>query len=171
MNDESAVAMRGGRLDDVPALLRLQDVFDTNRLKRRALVRAVGCASQSVFVAERNGEICGSAIAHMRRSSRRVRLYDLVVAVSAQRAGIGRALLRAVERRARSLGAVSVHLEVRTDNKTAQEFYRHDGYTLFGRYEDYYEDGCGALRMRKPLIRGPRSHRRPSHAFDSPIMV
>ena len=51
------------------------------------------------------------------------------------------------------------------------EHARRNGYALFGRYEDYYEDGCGALRMRKPLIRAPRSHRRPSHAFDSPIMV
>jgi [ribosomal protein S18]-alanine N-acetyltransferase len=145
-------AIRIARTGDIARLLQLQQAFETDRLTRRAFTRGLRSPSQLILVAEQAGEVWGSAVAFLRRGSRAARLYDLVVAEQARGTGIGTALVRAVERRSRAAGAASLHLEVRVDNVAAQGFYRRNGYTMFGRYDVYYEDGGAALRMRKLLM-------------------
>jgi GNAT superfamily N-acetyltransferase len=143
--------IRAARSGDLSGLVRLQQVFEGDRLTTQTLARGLRSASRLTLVVATAGRVSGSAIALWRRNSRAVRLYDLAVARNSRRSGIGTALLKAVERRARRNGAVSIHLEVRADNTGAQTFYRQNGYAPFGRYERYYEDGADALRMRKPL--------------------
>jgi ribosomal protein S18 acetylase RimI-like enzyme len=55
-------------------------------------------------------------------------LYDLFVAPSARRHGVGRALLRAVIDAAGAAGAVSVSLETAHDNHGAQALYESEGF-------------------------------------------
>jgi [ribosomal protein S18]-alanine N-acetyltransferase len=143
--------IRTARSGDLSGLVRLQQIFAGDRLTPRTLARGLRSASRLTLVVDTAGRVSGSAIALLRRNSRAVRLYDLAVARGSRRSGIGTALLKAIERRARRNGAASIHLEVRSDNAGAQTFYRHNGYAPFGRYEHYYEDGADALRMRKPL--------------------
>src|SRR6266436_4108849 len=102
--------IRVARAGDLAALLRLQQIFETDRLTPRTLARGLRSTSQLVLVAERSGEVCASAVAFLRRRSRAVRLYDLAVAAPARRAGVGTALVQAVERGAKEAGAESVHL-------------------------------------------------------------
>ena len=156
-----AAVIRPARSGDIADLLRLQQSFTTDRLNRRRLRHSLRSASQIVLVAERGGAVCGSAIVFLGRRVRSTRLHDLVVAEDARDARVGTALLTAVIQRSRYAGAVSVHLEVHVENVDAQRFYARNGFVLFGRYENYYEDGAAALRMHKALtaadaIRQPR---------------
>lgn len=55
-------------------------------------------------------------------------LHDLAVLPAARRRGVGDALLRALEERAREAGYCRITLEVRADNHGARALYRRHGY-------------------------------------------
>ncbi|RSS57972.1 GNAT family N-acetyltransferase [Streptomyces sp. WAC06614] len=55
-------------------------------------------------------------------------LSDLYVAPDGRRAGVGRALLREVLRRAEEAGVAGVQLETGYDNKVAQALYEAEGF-------------------------------------------
>ena len=74
-----------------------------------------------------------------------LRLYSLVVDESARGLGFGSMLLSAVEHIGRSMGRLSIYLEVRTDNAPAIALYGRRAYARFGCYAAFYEDGCNAL--------------------------
>uniref|UniRef100_UPI003784F276 GNAT family N-acetyltransferase n=1 Tax=Methylocella sp. TaxID=1978226 RepID=UPI003784F276 len=86
-----------------------------------------------------------------RSTSRKARLYSIALDPAAHGRGYGRLLLAASEEAARARGARTLRLEVRDDNARAIRLYEQAGYGAFGRYEDYYEDGGGAIRFEKPL--------------------
>jgi ribosomal protein S18 acetylase RimI-like enzyme len=79
-------------------------------------------------------------------------LESVVVSASARRAGIGRALSRAVFDWSRSQGATEVVLEVRAANSAAIALYACLGFTLAARRPRYYRDpNDDALLMRLQL--------------------
>lgn len=86
-------------------------------------------------------------------------IQTIGVATQAQRAGIGRQLLRALLDEADSRGATTCWLEVRTDNVGAQQLYRSFGFTEQGLRRGYYQpSGADALVMALPLdVRSARS--------------
>jgi ribosomal-protein-alanine N-acetyltransferase len=65
-------------------------------------------------------------------------LLDVAVAAGRQRAGLGRWLLDRIAARARSMGMVSVLLEVRPTNERALQVYQRYGYLQIGRRKGYY---------------------------------
>jgi [ribosomal protein S18]-alanine N-acetyltransferase len=81
-------------------------------------------------------------------------LLLLATAPDMRRRGVGAALLRSVEARARSEGAVSLHLEVREGND-AIKLYRRAGLNKIGQRRDYYRGTGGqqfdALTFRRDL--------------------
>ena len=56
-------------------------------------------------------------------------LHDIAVRRERRRQGIGRRLLGAVEKHARSMGCCGVSLEVNAKNESAQDLYRSFGFT------------------------------------------
>ena len=107
-----------------------------------------------LFVAESNGQLAGFAIGllHPAASQRIAELESVVVAASARRAGIGRALCRAVLDWSRSNGATESILEVRASSAAAIALYASLGFTLAARRPRYYQDPADdALLMRLPL--------------------
>lgn len=73
---------------------------------------------------------------------------NLVVAESARRQGLGRALLIEGLRLAWRRGAKNAHLEVHADNLAALRLYQSLGFTVVGRRKDYYRNPVGdALRL------------------------
>ena len=68
-----------------------------------------------------------------------------------QRRGVGRRILRWLERSALEAGTFDITLEVRAVNHAAQAFYLALGYEPTGRIDRYYQGVEDAIRMRRDL--------------------
>lgn len=72
---------------------------------------------------------------------------------SARRLGHATKLSEALEVVGEREDAWFVDLFVRVENVAAIELYRKMGYSVYRCIKDYYNDGCDAYDMRKPLKR------------------
>jgi [ribosomal protein S18]-alanine N-acetyltransferase len=85
--------------------------------------------------------------AGLARAGIEAEIHTLAVDPAHHRRGIGRALLRAVLDHA--VGA-TVFLEVRTDNASALQLYRSEGFVVIGIRRRYYRpSGADAFTMRR----------------------
>jgi len=75
----------------------------------------------------------------------------LTIGVTLKRRGLGTALMRAAIEKARTLGAVVLHLEAAAGNAAALGFYQSLGFSPAGRRPKYYADGDDALLLRLRL--------------------
>lgn len=152
--------LRPARLDDLPALLRLERrCFVQDRLSRRSLQHLLTKGHAVTLVAERpgdSGSLSGYAMALLHGNTSLARLYSLAVDPAARRQGLGRRLLLAVEAAVLAQERPVLRLEVRADNAQAIALYRENGYRSFATIPDYYEDGAPALRLEKRLAGGAR---------------
>lgn len=76
-----------------------------------------------------------------------VNIHDLAVLPGHRARGVGRRLLAAVERKARSIGCCKLTLEVQENNHQARGVYRACGF----RQAEYQPAAGGALFLSKPL--------------------
>ncbi|WP_425410412.1 ribosomal protein S18-alanine N-acetyltransferase [Hyphococcus sp.] len=74
-------------------------------------------------------------------------LLTIGVAPASRKAGLGRALLRAVITTARSGGAEKIYLEVDKKNEAALALYERAGFRAIGVRKSYYRDGRDATVM------------------------
>lgn len=72
-------------------------------------------------------------------------LLTIAVDPAAQRAGLGRALLRAAREGAADAGAAVMHLEVAADNAPARALYESEGFSEAGRRKNYYARSGGRI--------------------------
>lgn len=145
------VVVRRAARADLPALVRLEQVFPGDRISRASFARFLDAPTADAWVAELDGTVVGDAVVTYRRGLHGARLYTLVTDPRHRGRGIATALLDAAEAAARERGCVSIRLEVRVDNASAIALYERRGYEVVGRTDDFYEDGSDALRMRKRL--------------------
>ncbi len=75
----------------------------------------------------------------------------LTVGVTERRRGIGRALMLAAMDRARTAGAVVMHLEVAATNMAALGLYAGLGFSPVGTRRAYYPDGADAVLLSRGL--------------------
>ncbi|GMG83401.1 hypothetical protein LNKW23_26140 [Paralimibaculum aggregatum] len=80
----------------------------------------------------------GQGLGVLRSVAGEAELLTLAVAPAARRAGLGAALLAAVEATARADGAAEMHLEVAEGNAAARALYARAGYAARGRRRGYY---------------------------------
>ena len=79
-------------------------------------------------------------------------VQTIAVASSAQRRGVGAALLEALKDAARTRGCTEMLLEVRADNEPAIALYERAGFETISNRRGYYGPGQDALIMRvRPL--------------------
>ncbi len=78
-------------------------------------------------------------------------ILTLAVAPSAQRSGIGTALVRGAAEMARVRGAPEMFLEVSVINHAARALYAGLGFTSIGLRARYYDDGSDAIMLRRCL--------------------
>lgn len=136
---------------DIPGLVKLEtECFETDRLSAAQFKNLIKKSSTLVLVAKQNDVLVGDAIMLFRRNSKVARLYSIAVAAEMRRCGIAQLLSDALEQHVRK-NYIEIRLEVRKDNRSAIQFYRKNGYEIFGEYEKFYEDGTDALRMCKLL--------------------
>lgn len=145
-------AVAEGDLDALHALE--QQSFATDRLSRRRLRHWIGASNRVFLVALRKDprlgdQLLGYGLVLLHRGTRLARLYSLAVSPAARGQGLGGQILAALEDATAQAGRLYLRLEVAEDNQGAIGLYRARGYTVFGRYDDYYEDHQPALRMQK----------------------
>ena len=146
------LAIRPARLDDIPALLALENsAFVSDRVSARSFRHLLTRANAATLVEEHRGVLRGYATLLFNRASSLARLYSFAVSPDHRGLGIAKALLAEAERVALARGCVYLRLEVRKDNIEAKELYRRMGYREFGVAADYYDDHMDAIRMEKPL--------------------
>lgn len=139
--------VRVATLGDLDSLLSLElRCFTGDRLSRRSFRSLLASDTSATLVAEH-----GYLLLLLRRRSKLARIYSVAVAPEARGRGLGRRLVEVGEQLARAREREVMQLEVRTDNDAAIRLYESLGYQSIGRIEDYYEDGCEALRYRKSL--------------------
>lgn len=144
---------------DLSAIWAIENaVFDGDRLSRRSLRYFLASDTALVLVLALQDHVLGYSLVAFRKGSKRARLYSLALDPAEHGRGLGRFLLRSSENAARAHGAAFMRLEVRTDNAGAIALYEKNGYRLFGRIEDFYEDGASALRFEKALTIGPKAY-------------
>lgn len=89
-------------------------------------------------VAELHGRLAGFAAAEYEVWNRRAVVRHLYVAPGCRRQGLGAALLRELERYARSAGARCLWLETQNTNYPAVQFYQRTGFRLCGLDQSLY---------------------------------
>lgn len=144
--------IRQATKNDLNALEELErNCFQSDRFHRKTLSYLLTKAKATIYVAEKNNILQGCIILLHRLHSSSVRIYSLAVDPSVQKTGMGRELIKFAENDAIRNNKTCLTLEVREDNQVAINFYLRNGYEVFGHYDDYYEDGMQALRLKKEL--------------------
>jgi ribosomal protein S18 acetylase RimI-like enzyme len=158
----AAAKLRRGRISDLDALLAIErTVFTVDVLSRRSLRHFLAAPNASLIVAQESGKLAGYALVLYPLRSRIARLYSIAVAAHVGQRGVGPLLLAAAEKAARARHRRAMHLEVHEHNTRAIARYEKEGYRLFGKRPDYYDDHATALRFEKALAPWRRGARRP----------
>jgi [ribosomal protein S18]-alanine N-acetyltransferase len=102
-----------------------------------------------VLTARSDRAIAGFAI--MRYGDEAAHLNLLAVDPAHRRRGIARRLVTWLEETALTAGTFTIGLELRAENRAAQDFYRALGYREVGRVPGYYQGVEAAIRMERDV--------------------
>ena len=108
-----------------------------------------------VVVARDDDELLGFSLTHFDFTRHRAHLALLAVVPRHRRRGLGGGLVEWNLELARRGGVRTMLLEVRTAAGDARAFYHELGWTETGRLRGYYQGREDALRMARPVGRGP----------------
>ena len=111
---------------------------------------AVLCARCRLVSATRSAELLGG-FGVMEFGLDRAHLVLLAVEPGLRRHGLGRRILRWLEKSARTAGIGEIDLEVRADNTGARRFYLVEGFSRGEYLPGYYQGRAAAYRMTKKL--------------------
>jgi ribosomal-protein-alanine N-acetyltransferase len=146
--------------DDIKQLLSIErQSFRAHRFTKEDFEYHLRNPSSIFAVSESSGKIVGyiAGIVYHGARHRVGKLYSMAVVSKFRKQGIGSLLLKYFEHEALKRKCVSVTLEVRSTNRSAQALYRRFGYEVEQVLPDYYGPGSVGLRMRKTFKHsGPR---------------
>jgi ribosomal-protein-alanine N-acetyltransferase len=116
----------------------------------------VNGVNRATWIAEDAQRMAGFAIVEWAEEARSLPAYIQTIEVvpELRGLGVGRELLRRMERSARSAGAESIWLHVDAGNEDAIRLYEAHGFSSVGREENYYPRGRAALIFAKSLSQG-----------------
>jgi ribosomal protein S18 acetylase RimI-like enzyme len=139
-------------MGDLDALAALEEAsFICDGVPRRAMAGFLRSPAAMVLLDDAGAGLRGHLVLRFHARHRIARIYSIAVDEASKGQGVGRALVNAAEQAARARGRERMRLEISVDNVASQALFRACGYAVFGRYEDYYEDGGDALRLEKTL--------------------
>lgn len=135
-----APALRDATLDDLPALLDLENAcYPPNQAYSREEYRyALSRAKAVNLLLEDGGAATAFVGAFHHRSHRVGHVYTVNVHPKERGRGLGRVLMAACEERLRGLGMRRCVLEVNVENEDATRLYERCGYQRLQRLKDYY---------------------------------
>jgi ribosomal protein S18 acetylase RimI-like enzyme len=128
-----------------------QRCFSSDKLSRRSFNNLIKPGAHSCSIIFNNDVPCGYSIVLFRTGTSLARLYSVALDPDFRGQGFAQKLIAHAEAQARQRDCLFMRLEVRVDNQGAIALYERLGYLSFDRIEDYYEDGCTALRFEKQL--------------------
>lgn len=137
------VALRPMRLDDLPAVLRIdRQSFALPWAERSYRFELQENPASHMLVAECEGEPPPAVAGYIGfwLIADEAHISTLAVRPDLRGQGIGTELLRAAIERAREFRALSVTLEVRVSNAEAIRLYERYGFAIVGRRPRYYRD-------------------------------
>lgn len=141
---------------DAQTIAALSESPTTEFWSAEAVAKILGLPGCWAFIAEGPGaEATGFVIARV--AADEAEILNLVVAESARRRGIGRALLAAAVEQAERAGASAIFLEVAADNPAGRALYESSGFRKVGRRPDYYRrspvEYVDALIMKRSIVK------------------
>lgn len=147
----SELHIRRMKRGDLPTVQFIEKESFADPWAWETLEEAVSTFSDTVFVAEIQGEVKGYIICGIEDTGeeRYGHICSLAVASDIRRGGFGRALVRRAEHAAVLHGATAMQLEVRVSNKVAQQFYSRLGYESVFHICGYYADTEDAIVMMR----------------------
>lgn len=136
---------------DLPALHALEvALFAQERQESLAgLKRSIESSHQEVWVIREGGVLISSMT--LRLYPKSLRVYSLAVARQHQGRGLGEAMMKKADARARALGKSALRLEADANNSRLIQWYLGQGFQFLSILPDYYGPGTAAQRLVKSL--------------------
>jgi ribosomal-protein-alanine N-acetyltransferase len=142
------IRIRLFQLDHLPALLRIEKASFGVDAWPPALFRSYFDISPHLFfVAVVDGRVAGYCLAFIEKGNAEIASIAVLPRYRGRR--IATLLLNKTIGKVQRLGAASIWLMVRRDNKAAIQLYKTMGFARTATVHGYYEDGAIAWRMRK----------------------
>lgn len=145
--------IREASTNDIETLLKIErECFTSEALNKGQILSLLLDAKSIALVAQINHEIVGFVIGKTYRDRNRLvgRVITLDVTIKHRRKGVGRKLLKALERKFIENNVEVCYLEVREDNLSALNLYKKEGYGIIRKLEGYYGHAHGIL-LKKQL--------------------
>ena len=130
------VHIRPMRLEDLPAVLRIEREAFSNPWHRGAFAAAIEEPDCQAIVGSVNDRLVGYAVSWFLREE--VHIGNLAIAQTHRKKGIGSALLMVILEKAEQEHVSRVTLEVRASNEAAQRLYRGYGFSEVAFRRAYY---------------------------------
>ena len=142
-----------GPLDMAVVSVLHAQCFGEEQWDERTVAEVFAMPGAFGFVALKQDIPAGFVLARV--AAEECEILSLGVCPALRRAGLGRALLKAVLDHAAACGVRAIYLEVAEDNEAARRFYATKGFAVIGRRQAYYQRGNG--RSASALVLGRRS--------------
>jgi ribosomal-protein-alanine acetyltransferase len=144
--------VRDAALRDLDSLVRIEDEsFEEDRFSRKILELMITETDFETLVGVVDGTVVAYVTAHTAEGSDKAQILSLAVDEGHQRIGVGREMMRQIERRIDHHRTRTITLEVRLTNIPAIDLYLSEGYSVKGLIHGYYGDGEDAIYMEKDL--------------------
>jgi len=148
------IMMRVAVSDDIPALLRIENIsFRGDRISRRSFRHLLLRGNAITLLDEQDNRLRGYITLLFRKNATTARIYSIATHPDYLGQGVAGGLLLAAERAALGWDCALMRLEVRKDNRASLRLFQSRGYRIFGEYLAYYEDGMDAFRLERSLPR------------------
>ncbi|RBQ24713.1 MAG: putative N-acetyltransferase [Methanocorpusculum sp. MCE] len=143
--------IRKATIEDIPDIYRVELLCFPDPWDYKAMLEMMTVFLSSFYVAEAEGRIVGFSAGAIEETDQEKygHICNLAVSPEMRGFGIGRLLLRKLERDFFLAGCSGCSLEVRVSNNSAKEFYKKIGYEDVILFGGYYKDGEDAAVMMR----------------------
>ncbi|MDO5844597.1 MAG: ribosomal protein S18-alanine N-acetyltransferase [Methanocorpusculum sp.] len=143
--------IRRATLDDIPDIYRIELMCFDDPWDYKSMIEMMTVFLTSFYVAEAEGRVVGFSAGAVEDTGEEKygHVCNLGVSPDMRRFGIGRLLLRKLERDFFMDGCTACSLEVRKSNANARDFYTRVGYEDVITFAEYYKDGEDAVVMMR----------------------
>ncbi|HEX8247811.1 MAG TPA: ribosomal protein S18-alanine N-acetyltransferase [Pyrinomonadaceae bacterium] len=130
--------LRQMSVEDIPAVLKIEQECFLSSWSFEGYKSELLRDDSKAIIAEMDGEAAGFAIARLITSVNEGEILNIAVSQKFRNRGLGTLLLKEINGFLKSEKIESVWLEVRKSNFTAQDFYRKNGFVLYGERKNFY---------------------------------